>query len=313
MSPRHQQSIDSSRHSPVPTQNPLRPTPPDDAARVVQVYRFGSLACEFAARTHIMGVLNVTPDSFSDGGKFFNADEAVKGALSMIDQGADFIDVGGESTRPGSDAVSVAEELRRVIPVIEKLSARTAIPVSIDTYKSAVAKEALKAGAVIVNDISGLTFDENMADVVARAGASIVLMHMKGTPKTMQQDPQYRDVVGEVRSFLGQQAEKAHAAGIRQIIIDPGIGFGKNLDHNLLLMTHLIEFADLGFPVLVGPSRKSFLGTILDLPPDQRLEGTAAAVTACILNGASIIRVHDVQAMKRVAVVSDAIRLRARQ
>lgn len=258
-----------------------------------------------------MGVLNVTPDSFSDGGRFLNAEEAVEGALLMIDQGADFIDVGGESTRPGSDAVSIDEELGRVIPVIKKLSSRTKVPLSIDTYKSEVAREALEAGASVVNDVSGLTFDANMADVAARAGATVVLMHMKGTPKTMQQDPQYRDVVREVRTFLARQAERAHAAGIRQIIVDPGIGFGKNLDHNLLLMTHLRELADLGFPVLVGPSRKSFLGTILGLPSDQRLEGTAAAVTACILNGASIIRVHDVQAMKRVAMVSDALRLRA--
>ncbi len=266
---------------------------------------------DLSARTHIMGVLNVTPDSFSDGGKYAGNDAAVEGALAMIDEGADFIDVGGESSRPGSDAVPADEELRRVVPVIEKIASKRTIPISVDTCKSVVAKAALDAGAVIVNDISGLTFDGNMMHVVANAGASVVIMHMKGNPKTMQENPQYRDVVSEVRSFLKRQAEKARAAGIRQIIIDPGIGFGKNLDHNLRLISALKEIAGLGFPVLVGPSKKSFLGKILGLSVDQRLEGTAAAVTACILNGASIVRVHDVRAMKRVSAVADAIRSEA--
>lgn len=272
------------------------------------VHRYGGLRYDFRAHSFLMGVLNVTPDSFSDGGKYPDSNAAVRAAIRMAEEGADFVDIGGESTRPGSDPVSVQEEIRRVVPVIEELAGRISVPISIDTYKSPVARAALDAGAVIVNDISGLTFDGEMADVISKAGASVVLMHMKGTPKTMQLDPKYRDVVGEVRGFLRKRAKAAQDAGIRQIIIDPGIGFGKNLEHNLTLIRRLGELCDLGYPVLVGPSRKSFLGTILGLPVDQRLEGTAAAVAASILNGASIVRVHDVSEMKRVIKVAEAIR-----
>ncbi|MBI3580210.1 MAG: dihydropteroate synthase [Ignavibacteriales bacterium] len=270
--------------------------------------QFGSVQYDLSTRTHLMGVLNVTPDSFSDGGKFFSAEKAIDHARAMVDEGADFIDVGGESTRPGSEPLPLDEELRRVIPVIEKLSKKISLPISIDTYKSPVADAALNAGAVLVNDISGLTFDSAMIRTIARRRASVVIMHIKGTPHTMQQNPHYENVVTEVATFLATQAQKAETAGIAQIIVDPGIGFGKTLEHNLQLMRNLRELAGLGFPLLVGPSRKSFIGAILDLPANERLEGTAAAVTACILNGAHIVRVHDVKEMKRVAKVADALK-----
>lgn len=270
--------------------------------------QFGSLRYDLSARTHLMGILNVTPDSFSDGGKFFRAEKAVDHALAMADEGADFIDVGGESTRPGSEPLPLDEELRRIVPVIEKLSKKISLPISIDTYKSTVADAALSAGAVLVNDISGLTFDDTMLQTIARHRASVVIMHIKGTPRTMQQNPQYENVVSEVATFLKAQAQKAQTAGIVQIIVDPGIGFGKTLQHNLQLMRNLHRIANLGFPLLVGPSRKSFIGTILDLPANERLEGTAAAVTTCILNGTHMVRVHDVKEMKRVAKVADALK-----
>lgn len=282
---------------------------PNDVSRKnALVFQFGPVQYDLSARTHLMGVLNVTPDSFSDGGKFFSAEKAIDHALAMVDEGADFIDVGGESTRPGSEPLPLEKELRRVLPVIEKLSGKISLPISIDTYKSKVADAALNAGAVLVNDISGLIFDDAMMQTVARHSASVIIMHIKGTPRTMQQNPQYDNVVLEVATFLGTQAQKAQAAGITQIIVDPGIGFGKTLEHNLQLMRNLHEIAKRGFPLMVGPSRKSFIGTILDLPTSERLEGTAAAVTACILNGAHIIRVHDVKEMKRAAKVADALK-----
>jgi dihydropteroate synthase len=272
------------------------------------LYRFGTTEHDLSSRTHIVGVLNVTPDSFSDGGRFFVESAAIEHAMRLAEEGADIIDIGGESTRPGSDSVPVDEELRRVIPVIEALVAKTKIPISIDTYKSSVAKRALEAGATIVNDISGLTSDPEMVDVAANHDASVIIMHMKGTPKTMQVDPEYDDVVEEVKTFLQEQARVALDHGISQIIIDPGIGFGKKLEHNLEIFGRLEELAEIGYPLMVGPSRKSFIGTILNLPVDSRLEGTAAAVAASILKGANLVRVHDVQAMKRVAQVVDAIK-----
>ena len=226
----------------------------------------------------------------------------------MVKEGADIIDVGGESTRPGSDPISVDEELRRVLPVIEELSGQSEIPISIDTYKSAVAKKALEAGASIVNDITGLGFDPYLADVAAEYKASVIIMHMKGTPKTMQVDPQYDDVVSDVKSFLEERVQFAEEHGLEQIIVDPGIGFGKRLEHNLEIIRRLSEFTELGYPVMVGPSRKSFIGMILNLPVDSRLEGTAAAAAVSILNGAHLIRVHDVLAMKRVSMVVDAVK-----
>jgi dihydropteroate synthase len=271
-------------------------------------YRFGDVEYDLAARTHIMGIVNVTPDSFSDGGKYFDAERAVAHGLMLAEEGADFLDVGGESTRPGSEPVSEEEELRRVVPVIEQLKKQCRVPISIDTYKSVVADGALAAGATIANDVSGLTFDEKMATVTAKHHASIVLMHIKGAPKTMQENPCYNNVTNEVKEFLRVQSATAKTAGITQIIIDPGIGFGKTYEHNIQLLRELKKLEDLGYPILVGPSRKTFVGTILHLPPDERLEGTAAAVTVSILNGAHIIRVHDVKAIKRVALVADALK-----
>ncbi|HEY6953230.1 MAG TPA: dihydropteroate synthase, partial [Bacteroidota bacterium] len=265
------------------------------------VFKLGSQSYDLAARTHLMGILNITPDSFSDGGKYFDTGRAVARGEEMIEEGADILDVGGESTRPGSDPLSVEEELKRVLPVVRELAKRTHLPISIDTYKSEVAEAALDAGAVIVNDISGLTFDPGMPDVVHRHEACVILMHVKGTPKTMQENPVYEDVVGEVTRFLAQQSERARNAGISKIIVDPGIGFGKNLEHNIQLLKQLRRLTALGRPVLVGPSRKSFIGKLLDARPEDRMEGTAAAVTASILRGANIVRVHDVKQMKKVA------------
>ena len=279
-------------------------TPEKDRFKFV----FGSQAYDLASRTHIMGIVNVTPDSFSDGGLFFDQERAVAHGRELAEQGADILDIGGESTRPGSDPVSEQEEIRRVVPVIERLSHECTVPLSIDTYKANVARAALAAGACIVNDISGLTYDPGMIEVVLEHQATVVLMHILGTPKTMQVQPVYQDVVREVFEFLESRAGVARSRGIRQIIIDPGLGFGKELEHNLDLVRHLQKFKRLGHPVIVGPSRKSFIGKILDLPVHQRLEGTAAAVTASIMHGANIVRVHDVREMKRVAQVADALK-----
>lgn len=272
------------------------------------IFKLGRREYNLAERTFIMGILNVTPDSFSDGGKYFDCEKAVNHALRMIRDGADIIDIGGESSRPGSKPLGGEEELKRVVPVIEAISKSSDIPISIDTMKSEVAEKALRAGASIVNDISGLTYDKRMAEVIAHNRATVVIMHMKGTPTDMQENPRYEDVVGEVKSFLLQQSAVAKENGVNQIIIDPGIGFGKNLKHNLTLLRNIDQFLDLGYPVLIGPSRKSFIGTLLDLPVSERLEGTSAAVAASIIGGASIVRVHDVKEMKRVAVVTDAMK-----
>ncbi len=254
-------------------------------------------------RVLIMGILNVTPDSFSDGGRFLSPDAAVKRALIMEKEGADIIDVGGESSRPGAEPVPVEEELRRVIPVLERLRGKLRIPISIDTTKAEVAEAALRAGASIVNDISALRFDPAMASVVAEFGAGLVLMHMLGTPKTMQQAPHYEDVVREVREFLAERALYAQSQGIPReaIAVDPGIGFGKTVEHNLELLRRLPELVELGFPVLVGPSRKSFIGAILGLGVEERLEGTLAACAVAVVRGADILRVHDVREVRRAA------------
>ncbi len=274
---------------------------------VAAVYKFGSVSYNLNARTHIIGILNVTPDSFSDGGLFYDIEKAVKRGMEMVEQGADFIDVGGESTRPGSESISDEEELRRVIPVIERLAKATNVPISIDSYKSSVVERALSSGALIVNDISGLHFDTRLAEITARNSASIILMHIKGTPRTMQQNPVYENVIEEISSYLEEGISRARNAGIEQIIVDPGMGFGKKFEHNIEIFQKLQEFHRFGYPVLVGPSRKSFIGTILDLPIGQRLEGTAAAVAVSIMNGANIVRVHDVKEIKRVAQTVDAI------
>ena len=271
-------------------------------------YRFGTIEYDLALRTHVMGILNVTPDSFSDGGRYLKIDQAIAHGQKLMEDGADFIDIGGESTRPGSESVSLEEEIRRVIPVIESLVKIISIPISIDTYKSEVAEAALQVGAVMVNDISAMTFDAKMASVVAKYQASVVLMHIKGTPKTMQLNPSYMNVTEEVKQFLSERAEATVRDGIKQIMIDPGIGFGKKYGHNIQLLKELKSFTSLGYPLLVGVSKKSFLGAIINLPPSERVEGTAAAVSASILNGANIIRVHDVKEMKRVALVSDVLK-----
>ncbi|NWF75408.1 MAG: dihydropteroate synthase [Nitrospirae bacterium] len=267
---------------------------------------------DFSQKTYIMGILNVTPDSFSDGGQFFDKSSAIKRALQMVKEGADIIDIGGESTRPGSDPVPLEEELQRTIPLIEVLIKESNIPISIDTYKSEVAKRALDAGASMVNDISGLRFDPLMKSVVAQYKVPVVIMHIKGKPKDMQKDTVYEDLLSEIITYLKNSIDIAIKAGISEdkIIIDPGIGFGKTFEHNLEIIHNLQEFTVLKKPILIGPSRKAFIGKILgDAPPGERLEGTAAAVAISIMNGANIIRVHDVKEMARVAKMSDAIKL----
>jgi len=268
-------------------------------------------ALKCGGRTLVMGILNVTPDSFSDGGKFLDPEAAVARGVRMLAEGADIVDVGGESTRPGSEPVSEAREIERVVPVIAALSRLPGALVSVDTTKARVAEEALAAGAAIINDVTALRGDPRMASVAAASGAGVVLMHMLGSPKSMQESPVYGDVVAEIAAFLKERMAAAAAAGIARdaVVVDPGIGFGKTLEHNLEILRRLREFAALGRPLLVGPSRKSFIGGILDgLPPKDRLEGTAAAVALCAAGGAAIVRVHDVLAMSRVVRVADAIR-----
>ncbi len=257
-------------------------------------------------RPLIMGILNVTPDSFSDGGKFLTFRNAVEHGERMAGEGADIIDIGGESTRPYSKPVSAEEEISRVIPVIKKLRKKISVPISIDTYKSKVAEESLKVGANIINDISALRMDSEMGRIAAKYKIPIILMHMKGRPQNMQEKPCYKNLVSEIISFLQHRVESAKKEGIdeNKIIVDPGIGFGKTVKHNLEIIRRLNEFKSLGRPLLIGPSRKSFIGKVLNLDVSQRLEGTAAAVAVCVWNGANIIRVHDVKEMKRVVDVT---------
>jgi dihydropteroate synthase len=257
-----------------------------------------------------MGVLNVTPDSFSDGGRFANRDAAVAQALRMIEEGAGIIDVGGESTRPGAQAVTAEEEIGRVVPVIEALAARIKVPISIDTSKPAVMTAAVHAGAILINDVRALR-EPGALDAAAASGAGICLMHMQGEPRTMQVDPRYEDVVAEVRDFLSERAAACIAAGIARdrLLIDPGIGFGKRLEHNLALLAHLPALAGLGWPVLVGVSRKSMLGGLLGRAVDERIAGGVAIATAAVLAGASIVRTHDVA--PTVDAVKVAVALRA--
>lgn len=259
-------------------------------------------------KTIIMGVLNVTPDSFSDGGNFLAPGDAISRAQQMIEEGADIIDIGGESSRPGSEPVSEAEELNRIMPVLDALSAAE-IPISVDTYKAKVAEKALAKGAAIINDISGLNFDTDLANVVAEHNASIILMHTLDKPKTMQKNIYYDDVIEDIHKYLESSIETAVNAGISEenIVIDPGIGFGKTIEHNLEIIKRLKEFSDLNKPILIGTSRKSFIGKILDLPVEDRLEGTLATLAVSIMNGAKILRVHDVKESKRVAMMIDKI------
>lgn len=267
------------------------------------------LRLDLGVRTFLMGVVNCTPDSFYEQSRYADTGSAVDAGLRMVAEGADLLDLGGESTRPGSEPVPLDEELRRVVPVVRELARQTSVPLSVDTTKAAVARAALEAGARMVNDVSALALDPEMPSVVAESGAAAVLMHMRGRPRDMQADPRYRDVVAEVTGFLRDRMIACEEAGIPRtaLLLDPGIGFGKTLAHNLEILRRLGELVSLGRPVLVGVSRKSFIGTILGLPSEDRLEGTAAAVAASILNGARVVRVHDVAAMARVARVADAI------
>jgi dihydropteroate synthase len=249
----------------------------------------------------IMGIINTTPDSFSDGGKYNSTSEAIDFAYELLREGADIIDIGGESSRPGADPISAEEEIKRISPLLSELVKNTESTVSIDTYKSSTANYALNNGACLVNDISGLSFDKEMVDIVIRHNASIVIMHMKGTPKTMQKNPNYDNVIDEICDFLTNQVDFAINKGVSsdKIIIDPGIGFGKTLNDNYEIIAKLSQICDLGHPVLVGPSRKSFIGTTLDEPVEKRLEGSVTAAAMCYHSGAKILRVHDVKETKK--------------
>jgi len=279
---------------------------------------WNSHSLEIGKRTLVMGVLNITPDSFSDGGIFFNFDDAVSQGEKLARDGADIIDIGGESTRPFSDPVSVEDEIKRVVPVIEKLSKHVSIPISIDTTKAKVARAALEAGASIVNDVGALRFDPDMASVVSEFGVPVILMHMLGTPKTMQDFPKYDNLIKEIKLFLADAIKRAEKNGIpkNNVIIDPGIGFGKTVEHNLLLIKHLHEFSSFNVPVLIGSSRKAFIRKILkdetgqDIRPDLPIveTGTQATIAAAILNGAHIVRVHDVANTCATVKIADAIK-----
>ena len=262
-------------------------------------------------RTLLMGILNVTPDSFSDGGLFFDKEKAVAHGLRMVEEGADIIDIGGESTRPGSKPLELEEELRRVIPVIESLAKEIDVPISIDTYKSGVAQRAIEAGAEIINDISGLHFDPGLAQVAAKEDVPIVLMHIRGIPETMQKNVHYDSLFSEILHYLKESIQMAESAGLdpQRIIIDPGIGFGKTVEDSLLIIKNLYEFRVLGKPILLGTSRKSFIGKILSAEAGDRLEGTLSSIAIGVLNGAHIIRSHDVLQAKKAIAVADAIRL----
>jgi len=256
-----------------------------------------------------MGVINVTPDSFFDGGLYSDPEKAFERGMEFVSEGADIIDIGGESSRPGSDPVPVDEELRRVLPVISRLRKKTKTLISVDTTKFEVAEAALDAGADIINDISSFKLDPKILMLAAQYETGFILMHMKGMPKTMQDNPYYTDVLGEIKSFLSDKLEVAQAYGLRRekILIDPGIGFGKRLEDNLVLLNNLCFFEDLQRPILVGVSRKSFIGKILNSPPQERLEGTIAASVVSIIRGAHILRVHDVKAVKRAVLIAEAI------
>ena len=265
----------------------------------------------------IMGILNITPDSFSDGGKYLSVDTAVSHGIKLIKDGADIIDIGGESSRPFADPVPPEEEMERVIPVIEKLSSQSNVMISIDTTKAEVAKEAVNAGASIINDISAFEKDPAMVGIAARMNVPVILMHMKGTPQTMQIDPEYDNLMHEITNYLKQRALYAIKAGIKKdnIILDPGIGFGKTVNHNFLVIKHLKKIISIGFPILVGPSKKSFIQKILSVRASREIRfdsqenknGTLGAVAACVMNGAHIIRVHDVKCIKPLIQIITAI------
>ncbi len=288
----------------IDTPSPFRPV----------VITAGSHTITIQSNPLVMGVLNVTPDSFSDGGAYSTVERAVDHARQMQADGADIIDIGAESSRPGAEPVEEGEELRRLIPVVEAVREAVSLPISVDTMKAAVARLAIQAGALIVNDISALQGDPLMAGLVAETGVAVVLMHMQGTPRTMQRSPRYGNVVEEVTVFLRQRAQEAIARGIRptQIILDPGFGFGKLQEHNLHMLAEFDAFTKLGYPVLAGVSRKQFIGNLIRQPVHEREFGNAGAVAVAVLKGAHIIRVHDVRAMKETATVVSAISRHAR-
>ena len=270
----------------------------------------GSKLFDFS-RPYIMGILNITPDSFSDGGQFFYPSKAIDHALFLQDAGADILDIGGESTRPGSDPVSLDQELDRVIPVIEKLAPQLSIPISIDTYKSEVARQALKAGAVMINDITALNYDPDMALLAARTDVPVVLMHIKGTPKTMQKNPTYNDLLAEIKKYFEKSIALAEKAGVdrNKLVIDPGIGFGKSVEDNYRLISNLDYFGQLNLPILIGASRKRFLSDNNKYSESERLEQSLAAACAAVLNGADFVRVHDVPQTKKALRVIENLRI----
>ncbi len=281
---------------------PIVPLPPHDL-------RVGDRVLPTSTRCLVMGVLNVTPDSFSDGGRFLDHRAAIAHGLAMVAEGADLLDVGGESSRPGAVYVDERTELDRVLPVIEALAVATDVPISVDTRKASVARAAIEAGAMVVNDVSAGRDDPGLLEVAADAKAAVVLMHMQGTPPTMQDNPTYTDVVGEVEWFLADRSRAAEAAGVQhdRLVVDPGIGFGKRDEHNYALLANLARLSRLGHPVMVGTSRKGFIGRALALPQHERLEGTAATVVWAVERGARIVRVHDVRHMVRTVRMTEAL------
>ncbi|MBN1290667.1 MAG: dihydropteroate synthase [Candidatus Latescibacteria bacterium] len=272
-------------------------------------FRLGAKVYE-GDRPLVMGILNITPDSFYGGSRFPDTNSAVNTVYDMVESGADIIDIGGESSRPGAEQISEDEELSRVIPVIEAISGSISVPVSIDTYKSKVAEAALKAGASVVNDISALRFDPDMVNIIEFSGASVVLMHMQGTPGTMQKNPYYGNVIEEILDFLKKRVDFAVSKGILQdrIIVDPGIGFGKLIEHNLSILRQIKRFHETGCAILVGASRKSLIGAVTGAPVEERLWGTAAITAHCVVQGVEIHRVHDIKAIRQVCDVAAAIR-----
>ncbi|MDQ1333874.1 MAG: Dihydropteroate synthase [Thermodesulfobacteriota bacterium] len=274
------------------------------------ILKWNGHVLDLGKRTHVMGVLNVTPDSFSDGGHYFETDRAIEHGIEMDRDGADIIDIGGESTRPYSEPVSAAEEMDRVIPVIEALRKEISAPISIDTCKAQVARQALTAGASMINDISALRFDPEMAGMAAQADVPVILMHMKGTPGDMQKNPVYGDLLLEITDFLREAVDRCEAAGVRRdlTVVDPGIGFGKTFDHNLQIIRELHRFQCLDRPILFGPSNKAFIGHILNKEPHERDTGTMAAIAAGVMNGAHMVRAHDVRKAVETVRIIDAIK-----
>jgi len=283
----------------------------------MRLLKIGKKVFDLDERTLIMGILNVTPDSFSDGGRFYSVDRAVEHAVQMVRDGADIIDIGGESTRPGSLGVSVDEEINRIVPVLEELVDKVGVPISIDTYKSEVARKALDLGISMVNDVTALQGDKKMVNVVAEYDVPVCLMHMKGNPRDMQLDPRYDNVVEEIKGFLRERAEYALFNDVKKenIIVDPGLGFGKRtgrgVEDNITILRNLSEFKELGYPVLVGASRKTFIGNVCgkdaQLPVSDRLEGSLAAAAVAVINGADIVRVHDVKETRRCVDLVDCV------